>query len=270
MSSSKFKIENKPHDWNKLPLFKKIQYSINKLNKNFSPYVDKLNAKKIVKKMCGDEIKVPKTIRVLKDYTDISTKDFIPNQIIKAAHSSGCNIIIKPDIKENKIEKINKILCHHNRLYNPNIEPQYKYLKPTFFIEEIIDDKQFGRNGNAITYMLRCIHGIPYTITFLNKRKDMQCHYLYNEDKTIKIIEMNYERLKQKKFNYNIEMPTQYVIEKMYNLASTLSKPFEFVRIDFYIGKDDNIYFSEFTFSPDQGKQNFNIELEHKLGSYWI
>ena len=39
---------------------------------------------------------------------------------------------------------------------------------------------------------------------------------------------------------------------------------------DFYIGKDDVIYFSEFTFTPAGGYQVFDIETEIKQGLMWI
>jgi hypothetical protein len=241
---------------------------MNKLNKNFSIYVDKLQAKRIVKHMCGNKIKVPRTVRLLKNYEDITEDDLNTNYIIKAAHSSGCNVVITPYIKNN-VSYIKNRLKKHNRIYIGKNEIQYSYLKPTFFVEEIIDDKQFGKNGNAITYMLRCIHGIPYTMTLLDKKKNMQQHYLFNENKTLKLVQMNYEELHQLKFNYHIDVPKQNLIDKMYNLASTLSKPFEFVRIDFYIGKDDDIYFSEFTFTPGCGWRNFSMDVEIKLGKYW-
>ena len=55
----------------------------------------------------------------------------------------------------------------------------------------------------------------------------------------------------------------------MLKLAKKLSKPFEFVRIDFYIGENDLIYFSEFTFTPAAGYQVFDLETEMYQGSLW-
>ena len=52
------------------------------------------------------------------------------------------------------------------------------------------------------------------------------------------------------------------------NISTKLSKPFEFVRIDLYIGID-GIYFSEFTFTPRNGKQEFTDEKEIEFGKYW-
>ena len=55
----------------------------------------------------------------------------------------------------------------------------------------------------------------------------------------------------------------------MLNIVRELSKIFEFVRIDLYISKDDKIYFSEFTFTPNGGTKFFNNDLELKYGLLW-
>ena len=53
-------------------------------------------------------------------------------------------------------------------------------------------------------------------------------------------------------------------------ISKILSKEFEFVRVDFYLDKNDNIYFSEFTFTPAAGEQVFPTELEIELSKKWI
>ena len=55
----------------------------------------------------------------------------------------------------------------------------------------------------------------------------------------------------------------------MKKYAEILSKPFEFVRIDFFIDRKNDIYFSEFTFTPLGGKKYYSDEIELKLGKLW-
>ena len=81
-------------------------------------------------------------------------------------------------------------------------------------------------------------------------------------------IEMNYALTKQKPF-INAIIPEHENMKKMYQLASMLSKQFEFVRIDFYIGKNNEIYFSEYTFFPFGCNMNFSEEAEKILGNKW-
>jgi hypothetical protein len=52
--------------------------------------------------------------------------------------------------------------------------------------------------------------------------------------------------------------------------AEILSNRFEFVRIDYYIDKNNDIYFSEFTFTPSAGKITFDPVIEMKMGQAWI
>jgi hypothetical protein len=266
---SKFSF-NKPKNWSELPLFEKIAFTRKRFTANFAPYVDKLEAKKIVKEVCGDKIHIPKVVRILENCEDISQKDINPEHMIKSAHGSGYNINFYRDMRKNDINVIREKLKENNKKYNPGYETQYKYLEPKFFIEEKVDDKQFGKNGNAITYMLRCFHGVPATITFLDKKLNQQDHYLFNNDKTITKVDIDYSFFeKQKPISFKLDMPNQTMINRMYELASMLSKPFEFVRIDFYIGKGDKIYFSEYTFTPGAGAQNYPMDIEMKLGKLW-
>ena len=56
----------------------------------------------------------------------------------------------------------------------------------------------------------------------------------------------------------------------MIEYAEKLSQNFEFVRMDFHIDKNDDIYFSEFTFTPNAGTRVFTDEWEISLGKDWI
>ena len=66
---------------------------------------------------------------------------------------------------------------------------------------------------------------------------------------------------------FTINKPNE--LDKMINLSRILSKPFEFVRIDFYISKNSDIYFCEFTFTPNSGFQVYSDDIEFKLGTLW-
>lgn len=269
MNYEKVEFKNKPGNWFRLPLYKKISYTMRRLDERYSPYVDKLQAKEIVLKMCGDKIKVPRTVKILKDHTDLELKDLHENYMLKASHSSGKNYSMKKENNMNNVRALMNYVKKYSIPYDSKYETQYKYLTPRFFIEEKIEDRQFGRNGNAITYMLRCIHGIPHTFTYLDKRKDMQRHYFIEKNRNLKEIIMDYNILKQKEFNFHIEQLPQSIIDRMCEAASILSKPFDFVRMDFYVDKNDNIYFSEYTFSPGHGSQNFDMPTESLLGKLW-
>jgi len=265
---SKFSFPWKPNNWETLALFQKVRFTMNKFNENFSPYVDKLNAKELANKICGNELKIPKVIRILNGPNDIKESDINSNYIIKGAHGCNFNLNIEPNKKYN-IDEVKRRLNNFNKTFGNGMETQYSYLKPKFFIEEKIEDKIYGKDGNAICYMLECIHGVPRTFVPYLKSTNQQRNFLFNDDKTLYPIEMNYEKFDQKfLFLKQFEFGEKNV-KRMYDLACKLSKNFEFVRIDFYLGKNDDIYFSEFTFSPSAGLQNYPMWVETKLGKLW-
>jgi hypothetical protein len=235
----------KPINWKKLPMYKKIQYYSTQLDERFAPYVDKIEAKQIVKNICGDDISVAPIIRILDNPTDFSADDINVNNMVKASHGSGWNININNNTNVNYVQTM---LQSWNKPYS-NTERQYTYIKPRFFIEQKVN----GPAGNADVFMFRCIHGEPISIGV--KRGGIQNSYdiHWNPLASIQIA--------------NLAKPVH--LDKMLILAKLLSSPFEFVRIDFYyVG--GIIYFSEFTFTPAAGAQFFPMVLEERFGSMWV
>jgi len=243
---------SKPSNWNNLPIYEKIKIYAENLTEEYSQYVDKINSKLIVKKICGENIQIPKIIKILKSPNDIKQNDLQPNYIIKSAHASGWNINIDSNTK---INDVHKTLNLWNTKYNPHYEKQYSFLNPTFFIEEKINDSILGLTGNAIVYMIRCIHSKPISIGVK-----------YKYDLNSYDIEWNEIQKPQIKF----VIPKPKKLDLMLEMASLLSSNFEFVRIDFYINANDDIYFSEFTFTPASGNKVYDdINIEFSQGMLW-
>jgi hypothetical protein len=170
--------------------------------------------------------------------------------ILKSAHASGWNIILYPWLD---IDKIIRILTVWNRPYSKK-ECQYKNIKPRFYIEKIVDDIYANTSGCAQVFMFRCIQGIPISVGvrryFMNNRR-LQNSYT-----------PGFELMEPMAFNMN--KPEEW--DTMLSYAKKLAEPFEFVRIDFYLGKNGEVYFSEYTFTPNNGNQVFTDELERDLG----
>jgi hypothetical protein len=233
----------KPLNWHQLPLYKKIKYYGTQLDSRYSKYVDKIEAKKIVKGICGDDISVLPIIRIITP-NNVTIDDIDANNIIKSSHGSEWNINITP---ETTLEYVTEKLNEWNKVYSTD-ERQYSYISPRFFIEQKID----GTNGNADVIMFRCIHGVPISIGF--KRGRLQNGY-----------DIDWNPIAEVKIK-GIERPSK--LNKMIDLAKKLAKPFEFVRIDcFYV--NDIVYFSEFTFTPSAGRPFLPMDLEKKFGPMW-
>lgn len=244
---------SKPKNWMELPMFKKIHYYGTQLTKEYAEYVDKLQAKRKVKEICGDDIQVAKVVRILESYNDLTEKDLDTNYIIKSSHGSGWNIYNDQSTPMTLYTAIQKLKGWNNS-YNSSIEKQYSFIKPQFFIEEKICDSILGYTGDACVYMFRCIHSNPISIGV--KYKKTQNSYDIN---------WNFTQIPKIPF----EIPKPKCLSKLLNLCKVLSSNFEFVRLDFYIGKDDVIYFSEFTFTPAGGYQVFDIKTEMEQGLMW-
>jgi hypothetical protein len=241
------RLQNKPENWSKLALYKKIQIYKMNLNYSYSKYVDKLTVKEILKNI--KDLHCAKVIKTLKSINDITETDINNNYILKSTHASGWNI----NFNGQNIEYIKNKLSEWNIIFTGCNEPHYKYIKPRFFIEEKINDKYLGKTGEALVYMFRCIHGEPISLGI--KHQKLQNSY-----------DMNFNLI-HKELDFIIIKPENY--SNMLNIVRELSKIFEFVRIDLYISKDDKIYFSEFTFTPNGGTKFFNNDLELKYGLLW-
>jgi len=254
----------RPSRWGTMKLFQKIKYSFPHFPEAFGKYVDKLQAKEIVREMAGDLVRIPKTVRIMESHTDLSDSDINPNWMIKTSHGSSQNIVFHPGV-DYTINWILSMLERYNRsFYLTHGEAQYKWVQPRFFIEEKIEDYFNGKDGNAITFMIYCLNGKPYTVIFMDKKQDRYRHFLFSEDGALEQIPI------QNQVFYAFEIPPKPIMARMYAAAVRLSQPFEFVRVDFYLGKDGELYFSEFTFTPNSGEQIYSDALELTLGALWV
>lgn len=234
-----------------MPLYEKIGVYAQHLDERYAPYIDKLEAKAIVTAALPD-LQVAPVIRVLKDHADITTADLGASNLLKAAHGCGWNIPL--DGSAPLLEIHDALQSWASAPYSTK-EKQYTYVKPRYFIESILDDKYTGKSGKARVFMVRCIHGKPVSVGVrLGNGSSVQNSY-----------SPSFKLLEPEKFPF--EKPAQW--ETLLQYAEVLAAPFEFVRMDFYIGSDEKIYFSEYTFTPAGGHRVFPIHLEHTFGKLW-
>jgi hypothetical protein len=249
-----FKFKNKPSIWPTMNLSQKVTWSLRHMNKHFGPYVDKIVAKQIVQEMCP-EIKTAPIIRILKSWNDVTEADLNPNWMIKGAHGCKFNVLIEPKLL---VEDVKLKLKRWNVKYKPQIECQYDFVEPRFFIEEKIDALPDGKDGKAMTVILRCFHGQPATISFGHGGR--RNHF-----------DLNMNPMSEAHIPYPIPKPRPETIKKIIEYSKILSKPFEFVRVDFYVGRDpeETIWFSEFTFSPNAGSPTYTPDIDLEMGKLW-
>lgn len=253
MVHPKLVVKNKPKNWDNLPFYEKITFYKSVLTKDYSFFVDKLNAKAYINALNIAGLHTTKLLKNMKHYADIEEKDLNQDCMIKCSHGCGWNIKNLKCEKKNTVKNVVEKLKSYNRIYSKS-EIQYTYLKPRFYIEEMIDDGTFG---NATVYMIRCIYAKP--VSFSIKKNGLQNTYNIKNNKVNKLI--------FKEIPGHVQLCTAF--DKMIEMSVFLSKPFEFVRIDFHLDKNKNIYFSEFTFTPNGGAQVFPLNIEMELGRQW-
>jgi hypothetical protein len=238
----------KHENWDILPFYEKIRLYGLSLTEFHAKYTDKLSAKDIINRE-APEIKTAEVIKILDSPKDLSIKDF-GNKIIKSAHASGWNIKLNVYPSIETIERIKRTLKTWNKKYKPLTERNYSFIEPRFFIEEMLEDKI--RNDSLMVYMVRCINSEPISIGV--KYKEQQNSYDLNWN--INFCELPFE------------IPKPHELNLLLNISRRLSKPFEFVRIDFFI-TNKGVYFSEFTFVPNAGLRVFPGETEYLMGKLW-
>jgi len=215
---------DKPNNWNDMKLYEKVSYYKSILDKKYSIYVDKIEVKKRIVELFNGKLKVGNIIKILKNPNDINITDLNQNHIIKSSHGSGWNIIIN---KNSKICDINKKLNKWNKHYS-QVEKQYIYIPPRFFIEEKITCKYSGLTGKALTFMVFCFHGEPNHFRVRD--------HLDNKN----VYDINWVPVFPETFKF--EKPEEY--DKIIEFSKKISEPFQLVRIDFNISFD-GIYFIE-------------------------
>lgn len=242
-----FEVKGKPDNWSEMPLYKKIKFYAGALTPDYLPYVDKLEAKKMVEGI----VAYAPVVRVLENCDDFHYKDLNTDLMVKATHGCGWNIPIQ---KTTTLEYVLKRLRRWNTIYVGDEEPLYHLLKPRFYLEKKIDCFYSGKNGVATTFYIRCLHGSPFVIGVRQGSKQNTYDLDWNLIKAPEIL----------------EFPKPVQLPKMLEIAAKLSARFEFVRIDLYIDKDQTIMFSEFTFTPSGGAQFYSDTLEATYGKLWL
>lgn len=240
----------------------KLQWlKLHNKRKDFTMMVDKIDAKKYVSSIIGEEYIIP-TLGVYDSFEDIDF-DLLPNQfIVKCSHNSSGGVICKDktnfdtSIVKKHIEKyINKTYFIQNREY------PYKNVPHRIIIEkyltngtdnELNDYKFYCFNGRAEYCQLIADRSTKETIDFFNRNWDHQ-----------EFIGLNAKAVFADK---EVKKPENYseMLDVADKIAHKINTPF--VRIDLY-NANKRIYFGEITFFPLSGFGSFRPKVwDNKLG----
>lgn len=242
-------------------LNEKICYlKLNDYNKNelCVKCADKFRVRQYVHEMKCDEI----LNEIYGIYDDADEIDFdkLPNEfVLKLNHGSGMNIICLDKTKLN-ISETKKILNNwkKQKYGYQSMELHYTKIKPKIICEKLL---KYANGEEVKNYEIYCFNGVAKICRVFTKVDSGKYHFsLFDKDwKTVNYYKEEYTSRER------IEKPKNF--DKMIYYAEKLSKPFKFVRVDFYY-IDDKIILSEMTFTPGAGfSKYYTEEGDEKLGN---
>jgi hypothetical protein len=226
-------------------------------------YIDKLKFKEYAKKMNIDS---PKTLFVINNINKLSLKDIPANCVIKTNHASARNIIIKNgkiiggNIKNLDLVKdwdlIKQRLKRWLDPYNIIKEPQYKYITPKIYVEELLEP-------SPTEIKLLVINGkVKLLYIFDNTIRPPCRQYLDTNWNPIDCSDSVRDTCYRK-----VEKPDNW--RNIIKVAERLSDNIDFVRIDLFL-HNGKILAGEYTLTPDAGKAKIKQEKWDKfLSNDW-
>lgn len=228
----------------------------------YSRMVDKVEAKKYVSSIIGEEYIIP-TLGVYDKFEDIDF-DQLPNQfVLKCTHDSGgifvCNDKTKIDI--NKAKKNLKKSLSINYFYQ-NREWVYNDILPRIIAEEYMVDE----SGYELKdYKFFCFNGEVKSLFIASERQKVGAETKFD------FYDLEFNHLPFTNGHPNalnaILQPLNF--DLMIKLSSKLSEGIPHIRVDFY-NINGKIYFGELTFFHWSGWMPFiPEEWDYKFGS-WI
>lgn len=185
---------------------------------------DKELAKIFVSGVVGDEYVIP-TFGVLKTESEIDSFAFPADCVIKPTNQSGPKLLIKGGQHVDRV--MLKSWLHGNHYYNQR-EANYKTLRAKIIVEELLQD--------CVEIKIFCVNGQPRALKYV--RWDTRS----KTGKTTDFFTTDFRRLEllgDVNPNCVDELARPRLLDKMMMAAEKLSRPFNFVRIDFYT--DDRI-----------------------------
>lgn len=209
----------------------------------------KLYEQQSMKTKCADKLAVRNYVQAcgyghllidllaVYDVAEAISFQSLPNRfVLKCTHGSGFNVFCLDKATFSQEEARAKLATWQQEKYGlEHAELHYLAITPRIIAEKLLEYD----GDEPLDYHFHCFHGKPRLIEvrlgneylLFNEQWELQS---FNEAST--------------HFSGMLTKPTQWT--HMLEVATALSKPFTYVRVDLY-NAHDRIYFSELTFTPD-------------------
>lgn len=246
-------IEN-PKTYNEKLQWGKI-YSNNNLGKKCA---DKILVREYIKQKIGKNY----LNDLIKVYENTKSIDFsiLPKQfVVKATHDSGSVLIVK-DKSEINLEKLQE-LEQNLKINYGHLSKEWVYddTQPKIIIEKFLESE----DGKSLKdYKLFCFNGQPKIIQVDLERFEEHKRNFYDTLWNRLDLEIEYPSV-----DYDVKKPD--LLDEMLEVTRKLARPFNHVRVDWYI-YENRLIFGEMTFFHGSGFEKFNSRMwEEKMGSWF-
>lgn len=171
--------------------------------------------------------------------------DVLPDRfVLKCNHGWAYNVICedKKLLNRKEIEKLLKKWLKTN-FWREKAEVNYRDVKPCIICEKFLQEG----SSELIDYKIYCFNGNPEYIMVCVSTEERRKFYYFDMD-------WNMQKFSRDSIaDYGkVNIPKPEKLQELYTISKELSKPFPFVRIDYYI-VEGNIIFGEMTFTPGAG-----------------
>ena len=206
---------------------------------------DKFRVRDYVKN-CGLEHILNDLIATYHSANEINW-DVLPQKfVLKWNFSNGGNIICSDKSKLDRKQAIKEL----NRFQK--IKPHLKYAEPQYDVEKVLLCEKFieTQNGEApVDSKFYCFNGeAKYVLCCYGRSIDHRpAFYFFDKDWQLQ----RFNKM-GKEAPEGFTMPKPEGMDDLFHYAEILSKPFPFVRADFYL-ENGKAYFGELTFTPGGG-----------------
>lgn len=204
---------------------------------------------------CGFEDILVELIGVW-DTADQIPWDVLPQKfVLKWNFGAGMNIICQDKCNLDQQEVVKKMHdWGKEKCWLGHSEIHYKYIPKKIVCEEFLE----GEDGGGIPdYKVYCFHGEPKAIFVMHDR--------FEGKMKTEFFDVNWNPLENssKYGAFNNRTPKPACLDRLLKISAALSKPFPFVRCDFYV-LGNRIYFGELTFTPAGGMYTSQTQIDGK------
>lgn len=223
----------------------------------FPVVADKVASREWVAQRVGEQYLVP--LAGIYGYHELELLEIQPGHVVKCANRSGGVYFtsdIDPDDRESFIARLRRDLDFDFASWTG--EPWYARIPKRVIVEKSLVDEQ----GN-----------VPADYKFFvydGRVRSIQMHIDRFGDHKRAMFDRHWELIPLGDAIPDCMPPRPGQLEKMVEIAETLGREFDFIRVDLFEIGGERIYFGELTVAPGSGLTRFQpVDYDEIFGRYW-